>query len=121
MGMEGVAAMVRAAVWLENRAGLETLNIGRGALDRKDSCTLELSGRHLFYSVLLDGGFVFLSVQPMDCGDSLERLVGVGDGSDGWKTICRLVAALERSGLKSLTPKPIQLGTPGLPDSWVIG
>ena len=53
--------------------------------------------------------------------DSLERLVGVGDGPDGWATICRLVAALERSGLTALTPKPIQLGEPGLPDSWVIG
>ena len=67
-----------------------------------------------------DGGFVFLSVQPMDCGDCMERIVGVGDGPDGWQTICRLVAALERSGITSLTPKPIQLGEPGLPDCWVI-
>jgi hypothetical protein len=51
----------------------------------------------------------------------LERLLTIGDGPDGWQTICRLVAALERSGIKSLTPKPIELGTPGLPDSWVIG
>ena len=65
MALEGVAAMVRAAVWLENRGRLETLNIGPGDLDRKDSCTLELAGRHLFYSVLLDGGFVFLSAQSM--------------------------------------------------------
>jgi hypothetical protein len=121
MGMKGVAAMVRAAVWLENRAGLETLNIGRGALDRKDSCTLELSGRHLFYSVLLDGGFVFLSAQPMDCGDSLEKLVAVGDGPTGWQTICHLIVALERSGITCLTPKPIQLGEPGSPDCFVIG
>jgi hypothetical protein len=121
MSMEGVAAMVRAAVWLENRAGLETLNIGREGLAPTNSCTLELSGRHLFYSVLLDGGFVFLSAQPMDCGDSLERLVGVGDGSDGWKTICHLIVAFERSGITCLAPKPIQLGEPGLPDCWVIG
>ena len=120
MGMEGVAAMVRAAVWLENRGGLETLNIGRGALDRKDSCTLELSGRHLFYSILLDGGFVFLSAQPMDLGDSLERLLAVGDGPEGWKTLCHLIVALERSGITSLTPKPIQLGEPPGPDCWVI-
>jgi hypothetical protein len=121
MGMEGVAAMVRAAVWLENRGRLETLNIGRGGLDRKDSCTLELAGRHLFYSVLLDGGFVFLSAQSMDCGDSLERLIGVGDGPAGSQTICHLIVALERSRITSLTPKPIQLGEPGLPHCWVIG
>ena len=89
-------------------------------LDPAHSCTLEIAGRHLFYSILLDGGFVFLSVQPMDCGDCMERIVGVGDGPDGWQTICRLVAALERSGITSLTPKPIQLGEPGLPDCWVI-
>jgi hypothetical protein len=75
----------------------------------------------LFYSVLLDGGFVFLSAQPMDLGDSLERLVAVGDGSDGWQTICHLIVTLERSGITSLTPKPIQLGEPGSPDCYVIG
>jgi hypothetical protein len=63
MALEGVAAMVRAAVWLENRRRLETLNIGPGDLDRKDSCTLELAGRHLFYSVLL---WVRFSVRAID-------------------------------------------------------
>jgi hypothetical protein len=120
MALEGVAAMVRAAVWLENRAGLETLSIGRGALDRKDSCTLELSGRQLSYCVYMDGGFVFLSAQSLDSCDPLERLLGVGDGPEGWKTICRLIAVLERSGISSLTPKPIQLGQPPGPDCWVI-
>jgi hypothetical protein len=121
MGMDGVAAMVRAAVWLEIRGGLEVLNIGRGALDRQETCTLDLFGRHLFYSVLLDGGFVFLSAQPMDCGDSLERLVAVGDGPEGRKTLCHLIVAFERSGIPSLTPKPIQLGEPGSSDCFVIG
>jgi hypothetical protein len=120
MSMEGVAAMVRAAVWLENRAGLETLSIGRGGLEPANSCTLEICGRQLHYTILLDGGFVFLSVQPLDSGNS-ERLLGVADGPDGWHTVCRLVAALERSGITALSPKPLQLGTPGLPDCWVIG
>ena len=121
MGLEGVAAMVKAAIWLETRAGLATYYIGRGGLDRRDSCTLELAGRHLFYTVLLDGGFLFLSVQPMDGGDSPGRLIGVGDGSGGWQTICHLIVALERSGITCLTPKPIQLGEPGMADCWVIG
>jgi hypothetical protein len=121
MGMEGVAAMVRAGVWLELRGGLEVLNIGRAGLDRKDSCTLELSGRHLFYTVFLDGGWVFLSAQPMDGVDSPERLIGVGDGPSGWQDICHLIIALERSAIKSLTPRPLQLGTPGSADCFVIG
>ena len=120
MSMNGVSAMVRAALWLENNAGLETLAIGRGGLEPKDSCTLEMSGRHLFYVLKMDGGFVFVSVQSMDRGESLEKLMIVADGPDGWTTCCRLVVALERSGIASLTPKPIQLGEPGSPDCFVI-
>ena len=121
MSVSGVAAMVRAAVWLENRAGLDTLAIGRDGLAPKDSCLLEMSGRQLFYSILLDGGWVAVSVQSMDTGDSPEKLMTVGDGADGWQMVCRLVAALERSGITTLTPKPIQLGEPGSPDCFVIG
>ena len=80
-----------------------------------------MSGRYLFYSIFLDGGFVAVSVQPMDSGDSLEKLMSLADGPDGWKTVCRLLCALERSGLTCLTSKPIELGTPGSPDGWVIG
>jgi hypothetical protein len=112
--------MVRAAVSMEGRAGLETLNIGRDGLGPEDSCCLEITGRHLFYSLLLDGGLVFVSVQPMDSVESLEKLVILPDGADGWRTVCRFVLALERSGRQSLTPRPIELGTPGSPDSWVI-
>jgi hypothetical protein len=119
--MEEVSAMVRCALWLEERAGLETLNIGRGALDRKDSCTLQMFGMNLFYVIVLDGGFVSVSAKPMDCGDCLEKIVTVGDGPNGWATVCRLICAPERSGITSLTPKPIELGTPGAPDCFVIG
>ena len=113
--------MVRAAVSLEDRAGLETLQIGRGGLEPKGSCTLEMFGRYLFYLMFLDGGFVAVSVQLMDSGDSLEKLMTVSDSSDGWRTVCRLVLALERSGLKSLKERPIQLGEPGSPDCFAIG
>jgi hypothetical protein len=80
-----------------------------------------MSGRQLCYSILLDGGWVHLSVQPMDLGDSLERIVTLADGTEGWSTVSRLVLALERSGIASLTPRPIQLGEPGSPDCFVIG
>lgn len=122
MSMSGVAAMVRAAVWLENRVGLETESIGRGGLEPTNSCTLQMSGCQLFYSIFWEGGSVTISVQPMDVAeDSPEKIMTVGDCADGWRSICRLVLALERSGLASLTPKPIQLGEPGGRDCFVIG
>jgi hypothetical protein len=46
---------------------------------RSNSCTLEACGRFLAYVIKLDGGFVFIRVQPMDSGDSLETLLRVGD------------------------------------------
>lgn len=111
--------MVRAALWLEQTLGLETLMIGREGFDRKDSCTLTSCGRHLLYSIKLDGGFVFVSAQLMDGpADSLESLLTVGDCANGWTHLCRLVSALERSGCRSLQ-RPIELGETG-PDSWVI-
>jgi hypothetical protein len=121
MSLHGVAGLVQIAVYLEQRVGLEALHIGRGGLDPKDSCTLELCGRHLFYVVLLDGGFVFLAAQSMDAAeDSLERLLSVGDTPEGLQTIGRFLCALERSGLSSLSPKPIQIGEAPGPNCWVI-
>jgi hypothetical protein len=110
MSASGIAAMVRAALWCERVLGLELLGIGREGLAPRESCVLEMCGRCLFYSILLDGGFVFLSAQPMDSGDSLEKLVTVGDCADGWRTVCRLVEALEHSGITSLHPRPLELG-----------
>ena len=57
----------------------------------------------------------------MDTGEPLDTLVTVGDCPDGWRTIARLVEALEQSGIKSLKERPIQLGEPGSSDCWAIG
>ena len=54
----------------------------------------------------------------MDAGDPLECLLTVADGP-GWPVACKLVAALERGQIKSLK-RPIEIGEPGSPDSWVI-
>jgi hypothetical protein len=50
-----------------------------------------------------------------------QFLFNIGDGPTGWTTIRRFLQALERSGLKSLRSRPIQLGEPGSPDCFVIG
>ena len=46
----------------------------------------------------------------MDSGESLEKLVTVGDCPDGWRTVCRLVEALEHSGITSLHPRLLEIG-----------
>jgi hypothetical protein len=47
----------------------------------------------------------------MDNGEGrLEKLLTVGDGPDGWRTICRLLQALEHSEIRSLQPRPLEIG-----------
>ena len=114
----GVAAQVRAAVWLDDQLGLEILFIGRHALDREDSSTLEASGKHLSYWIILDGGFLFLHAQCLDAIADSELLFSIGDTKEGWHTICKVVQALERNEVRSLE-RPIVAGEGG-PSSWVI-
>ena len=54
--------MVRAAQWLERRAGVSVESIGRAALDRKDSFTLIASGRNLSFQIRTDGGWLICIV-----------------------------------------------------------
>lgn len=110
MNYFGVAGMVRCALWLDVQLGIEILGIGRGALDRVDSCTLECSGKHLTYFVVLDGGFIFLRVQVLDSCDPLDQLFSIGDTREGFETICKVIRALERNNVKSLQ-RPIEAGT----------
>ena len=97
---------------------LEVLSIGRGADEPEGSCTLEVAGGHLFYAVTVGGGSVSVSAQVLDRG-GLEYLVRLADNADGWRTVCQLIAGLERGGVRSLQ-RPIRIGEPGNPDSWVI-
>ena len=105
----GVSAMVRCALWCEDQLGLEVLAIGRGALDRKDSCTLEASGQHLLYVIVIDGGWISLKVALLDRVMEPELIVSAGDGPEGWRQLSSLIRMFERDGIKSLE-KPIELG-----------
>ena len=107
----GVSAQIRVAIWAERRLGLDISAIGRSGFDRKDTCTLQLGGKNLFYSITIDGGFTFFYAQQMDTGDPLEHIVTVGDTRDGWDILCRLLEALEHSGISSLHPRPLHVGS----------
>ena len=98
--------MARHAIWLERVAGVSVESLGRGGLDRQHSYMLEATGRHLFYSLNIDGGWIFVSAGPMDTGDS-EFLVSMADGKAGWNACSRLILALERSGRhQAAAPSP---------------
>jgi hypothetical protein len=81
---------------------------------------LEMSGRHLAYEILIDGGWINLSVQPMDSDEASERVLTIGDGGPGWNTISRLLEAFEHSGIKSLHPRPLHIGAETGPGAFVI-
>jgi hypothetical protein len=117
----GPGAMLRAGRWLEDVVGLQVVFVGRAALDRKDCYTLEVSGQHLAYTLKVDGNWIFLSVQALDGAAPPELLLRAADGSTGWTQATKLVAAFERSGVRTLQVRPIELGEPGNSDSWAIG
>lgn len=107
---EGVAGLVKSGAWLSNLLDLEVLSCGRAANSPVD-CTLELCGASLFYRISLRGGWVFVLASSVD--EPFPKLLfNVGDGPEGWVLVRRFVAALERSGIKSLSfeQRPIEFG-----------
>jgi hypothetical protein len=120
----GVAGMVYTAAWLEHTVGMEVVSIGRSAQNAttKEDCVLELDGSQLFIRIAIRSGWIWL----YGCGqdepsDQLQFLFNTGDGPQGWTTMRKFVQALERSGIKSLRSRPIQLGEVGSADAFVIG
>ena len=110
--------MVRAGVWCENTLGTEVLSIGRSADNTTEDCVMGLCGKRLAYRIAFRAGWIWLFASLMDSADNPELLLNVGDGQAGWRTICQLVAALERNQVKSLA-RPIEAGTGR--DGFVIG
>ena len=116
----GVGGMVRTGAWCDVVLGMEVLSIGRSAIDREDR-VLELCGSQLLVRIALLGGWVWIAANSLDEGEPPEPLFNVGDTEEGWLTVRRFCQALERSGITSLHPRPVQLGEVGSKDCFVIG
>jgi hypothetical protein len=69
----GVAALVRLALFVDDALGMEILSIGRKGLDRQNTCTLVATGKWLCYTVQIDNGFVFLKRFRSDLSADLGR------------------------------------------------
>ena len=112
--------MLRSALWLDSVVGMEVLSIGRSATGRED-CAMELCGSQLLVRVTIQGGWLWVSAGSLDTGEAPEPICNFGDSPPGWTDVRRFVAALERSGIKSLRERPIKIGETGAPDCYVIG
>ena len=112
--------MVFAGAWLSNRFELEVLSFGRAGDAPEHSCKLEMVGDFLAFDITLDGSWIFVSAQPCDSGDAPELLVTFPDNATGWQDTCRLISALIRNQIESLSTRPLEIGHGG-PNSFVIG
>ena len=114
--------MLKAARWLNMACGLEILSLGRvTGLERAD-CILELVGSQLLLRLELRGTWIWLSAYGLDEGGSEpEAICNFGDTPQGWLDVCKLVQALERSGVKSVRDRPVKIGETGSRDCYVIG
>ena len=111
--------VVRCGVHLEDNYDLEVDFLGRRALDRENSWTLELSGKHLGYQIQYDNTALFLKLMEMDGGEEWDCVLDLLDTVKSWETIYDLVAKLEQHEVKSLQ-RPIEIGPGGGPHSFVI-
>jgi hypothetical protein len=114
----GIRAMIDAAVWFEDQFGMETIALGRSAVDDAD-CALEIGGAWLLFRIALHGDEIRTAATLMDGDGTYQTLLRSRDDEVGWQTARRLCSALERHAVKSLT-RPIAVGEPGDPDAWLI-
>jgi hypothetical protein len=117
---QGIAGMVKSAVWFENTLGMEVLTLGRTAEDTLagEDCVMELAGAQLYYRLSLRGTWLWVRAAGLDESD-MPSLFNLPDGPGGWTDLRRFVQSLERSGIRALHPRPIYIGEGG-PDSFVI-
>ena len=75
----------------------------------------------LQYHLWLDGGFLFFQAAGLDqaCDESSKPLLTIAAGAKGFEVVCRLIAALERSGVTEIR-LPLQVGELGMADAWLL-
>jgi hypothetical protein len=73
----------------------------------------------LAVTIALRGTWIWLSAAGLDTDQAPELICNFGDGRQGWTDTRRLVLALERSGIRSLHPRPIRIGESG-PNAYTI-
>jgi hypothetical protein len=121
MDFATIELFTRAARWLEKVLALETVPINRPATARRWFFQMDAYGERLQYHLWTDGGFLFFQAAGLDqpCDESSKPLLTIAAGAKGFEVVCRLIAALERSGVKRIE-LPLQLGEEGMVDSWRI-
>lgn len=118
MDVFGLPGMIQAGARLELEfPAMVTTSVG--SRDRKDAYTLELVGDFLQYTVQIDGGWVFVKAALADSVDAPELLLKEADTANGWDVARRLVASLERNGVRSLS-RPIESGYGDGAENWII-
>jgi hypothetical protein len=115
----GLGGLVNTAAWLEHVAGMELSYLGRPVNSIND-CVLEITGTQLLVHVALRGSWIWVSASSLDSGEAPEALFNIGDTKAGWVEVRKFLHILERSGITSLSPRPIKLGPGGTRDSYVI-
>ena len=123
-GKTGLSAAINLAAFCENELDMVVLEIGSSpdpGANPTSNCAMELAGEHLLYSISLKRTGVYLAAAPLDGDGVLETIVRFNDTANDWTILQRLCGALERYGVKSVRERPLEIGTPGEPDSWVIG
>ena len=119
MSNSGLSAAIQMAAQLSlDFPEMEVLSLGRSATNDADA-ELELGSRWILYDVLLCGE-IRLAVALMDGIESPQTILRSPDSPAGWDVMKRLVGAFEKAETKSLE-RPIEVGTPGDPDCFVIG
>ena len=117
MDDSGLGGLIRTGAWCDSVVGTEVLFIGRSVNSLAD-CTMDVAGSELLICVSLRGGRIWLSACGMDKADPPELIFNIGDTPSGWVLVRKFIQALERSGIKSLKGRPIELGEP---PEFVIG
>jgi hypothetical protein len=116
----GFEAMVASSHWLESVTGIQIISIGHSAWS-KNEAEMELVGQWFSYWASIKGTRIWISVRTMDnVGDNPDLWFSLPDGPRGWTDLRRFVQSLERSGLKTLQPRPITIGPPEGPSSFLI-